>query len=358
MEHPIGTNTLPHRNASDSILGRHDEDDRTRAEQFPSTPITLLDPASKTTVKSLTFGIRTVLHHYYIAKYGDDRDDAGGYEYERFITSGPDWRFLGSGIGRDKESKRHVSNEIGKGFARWFLYTHLGLTYFCPFDDVLERKNADGSRWTRKEEGDLPDYVCGRDRSDVNLLEAKGRYHSVTFKTKEFDSFRSQIARAQLLDAKATPIQVKGFISVARWATEESPRVVAKLLVEEATRTQDDWRTRSARSRAADRRSSRRNTAIAVAIGNRIPLTSLVIRSRLRVAIAIAARAGARRFPAQRAFQRFGLRDFTGDRRTRETGNAFAPFKRDTPRRLTVRAGRKGRFALPRRTRRPRRSQR
>jgi len=86
--------------------------------------------------------------------------------------------FKGAGIGVDTESKCNQSNELGKAFARWFLYTHFGLTYFCPFYDVLERINPDSSRWTKRVAGDLPDYVCGKSKDDVNLLEAKSRSES------------------------------------------------------------------------------------------------------------------------------------------------------------------------------------
>jgi hypothetical protein len=74
---------------------------------------------------------------------------------------------------------------------------------------------------TRRTNGDLPDYVCGKDKTDVNLLEAKGRYRSVTFKSREFEDFRAQIDRAQLLGTDGKPMRVKGFISAMRWATEK-----------------------------------------------------------------------------------------------------------------------------------------
>jgi hypothetical protein len=202
--------------------------------RFPSPlPATLLDRATNDPLEELNVDAKALFHHYFLAKYGDGAEDIGVYEYERMLTGGGDWRYLGSGIGRDKEAKRNVSNELGKGFARWFLYEHFGHTYFCPFDDVLDRKNPDGTTWIRTEDGDLPDYVCGKNTNDPNLLEAKGRYRSVTFRTKEFETFREQIQRARLVDGQGRPIRIKGFIGAARWATQETPRVQSKLWVED-----------------------------------------------------------------------------------------------------------------------------
>ncbi|BCG47248.1 hypothetical protein GEOBRER4_n2075 [Citrifermentans bremense] len=202
-------------------------------EKFQTVPTTLIDPGTGVLYPTLNVELKKLFHHYFLAKYGNSFVDPGFYEYQNMMTAGPDWRFLKAGIGADKESKNNASNELGKAFARWFHSEHLGMVYFCPFEDVLDKINPDGSVWRKKEKGDLPDYVCGTSSTDVNLLEAKGRYRSVTFKTKEFHQFRAQIQRAQLLDAAKKPLQVKGFISVARWASEKTPRVNSKLLVED-----------------------------------------------------------------------------------------------------------------------------
>ena len=199
---------------------------------FPSLPATLLD-ATGNPVTSVTLSMKELFHQYWLAKYGNE--PVGGiFEYEERLTAGPEWRMMGAGIGADTESKRNVSNELGKAFARWFLYKHLGHTYFCPFEVAMERsRSGPGHRWSRREPGDLPDYVCGSGPADINLLEAKGRYSSVTFDTKEFGDFRKQLSRARLCDSAGTELAVKGFISAARWGTEEKPRVKSKLWVED-----------------------------------------------------------------------------------------------------------------------------
>jgi hypothetical protein len=200
--------------------------------KFPALPATLTDPATKAAVGTLPVGVKDLLHHHYLAKHGDDGLDDGVYENERRLTAGPDWRFRGAGIGIDTESRRNGSNEFGKAFARWFLATHFGFTYFCPFNEAMKGGNPDGSTWRRRSAGDLPDFVCGKGERDVNLLEAKGRYSSVTFRRKEFEEFRAQIERVQLIDPEGHALQVKGYISAARWATEATPRVRSQLLVE------------------------------------------------------------------------------------------------------------------------------
>ena len=204
-----------------------------RLNNFSVVPSTLRAPGSKKARSTLQVNVKDVLHHYFIAKYGDDEPDPGVYEYEARLTPGPDWRFQKRGIGRDREGRRNASNELGKGFARWFCYEHLGFTYFCPLEDLIGRANSDGSMWKRIAAGDLPDYVCGPNENDVNILEAKGRYTSVNFSTKEFDTFRAQVMRAALHDPQGAPLSVKGYISAARWATEHKPSIQTRLNVED-----------------------------------------------------------------------------------------------------------------------------
>lgn len=200
--------------------------------KFLPIPTALVDSAGGA-VKSVEVPIKELRHHYYLAKYGSDPDD-GVFEYLKFITKGLDWRMTGDGIGTDKESRGNVSNELGKAFARWFMSKYLGYNYFCDFSTAMKMSIAGGGHeWSRREPGDLPDYVCGEDENGVSLLEAKGRYSSVSFTSKEFEGFRNQIARARLCDAAGNELAVKGFISVARWATENKPNIQSTLFVED-----------------------------------------------------------------------------------------------------------------------------
>jgi hypothetical protein len=79
-----------------------------------------------------------LFHQYWLAKYGDE-PNGGTFEYIKQLSVGPEWRMRGAGIGADTESRRNISNELGKAFARWFMYTHLGHTYFCPFETAMAR---------------------------------------------------------------------------------------------------------------------------------------------------------------------------------------------------------------------------
>lgn len=200
-------------------------------KDFAKIPVVLIDSSTNSVVNDVKVPLKDLFHHYFLAKYGNE-PDPGVYEYERALTSSKDWRFKGSGIGADKESKRNASNELAKGFARWFLYEHEGHTYFAPLEHELKRKRPDKSKWVAKP-GDLPDYVCGPNRWALSLLEVKGRYSSISFGTKEFDSFREQVGRVTLHSASGAAISVKGYISVARWATETTPKTMSKLLVED-----------------------------------------------------------------------------------------------------------------------------
>jgi hypothetical protein len=155
------------------------------------------------------------------------------FEYQRGLTAGPDWRFIGNGIGVDKESKRNVSNELGKAFARWFCSTYLGIHYFAPLEDLIGVPMANGWCWRRAVAGDIPNYVCGNGNLGVMLLEAKGRYRTVNFANAEFTTFRNQIQRAALDDHNGNPVAVKGYIAAARWATTMQANVMSCLYVED-----------------------------------------------------------------------------------------------------------------------------
>ena len=183
--------------------------------------------------REIEFETGALFHHYYLMKYGEDSCPTVDYEYERFLANRRDWRFQGAGIGRDKESKRNVSNELAKAFTRWFLYTYEQLTYFAPFEDQFKMGYASGHRWKKKEDGDLPDFLCGANATDIRLAEAKGRYSSVSFTNADFESFRQQIKRVVLEDAGGKPTSVKGYVSACQWATENTPRTKTKLLVED-----------------------------------------------------------------------------------------------------------------------------
>src|SRR6185437_10937951 len=88
--------------------------------------------------------------------------------------------------------------ELGQAFCRWLLYDHLNITFFAHIGEIMDR-DLSGQlrqcRLERKKDGDLPDYLCTDDAYGVYLAEAKGRYTSIGFKTKEFQGWRNQFDR-------------------------------------------------------------------------------------------------------------------------------------------------------------------
>ena len=63
------------------------------------------------------------------------------------------------------------------------------------------------------------------------------RYESVRPTAKKFLAFRAEIQRGELVDSSGCKHSVKGFVWVARWATQDTPHVRTRLLIEDpATR--------------------------------------------------------------------------------------------------------------------------
>lgn len=183
-------------------------------------------------LEELSFEIDDIYAHYWLCKHGPGTP-IGQFEFLDKISTTGDLRFKADGLGYGTEPKKNISNELAKGFARWFMYRFLDFTYFSPFEHLLNVRQRNGSTWTKRSTGDGPDYICGRAAWDVNVLEVKGRYDSVTFDTVEFQSFRDQVDRARLLDDCGNAIATKAYICAARWATESHPNVMAKLWIED-----------------------------------------------------------------------------------------------------------------------------
>lgn len=73
----------------------------------------------------------------------------------------------------------------------------------------------------RVSKGDTPDYFCAESVDRVFLAEAKGRYSSIAFNSKEFDSWRKQFDRIVFKDAAGTARSIKGHIVATRFVTEQ-----------------------------------------------------------------------------------------------------------------------------------------
>jgi len=81
--------------------------------------------------------------------------------------------------------------------------------------------------------GDAPDYVCARNTQQIFIAEAKGRYSSVSFKNREFEKWRDQFSRIEVLGTSGQAIATKGYIIASRFATEMHPRVHSTIYAED-----------------------------------------------------------------------------------------------------------------------------
>ena len=102
--------------------------------------------------------------------------------------------------------------------------------------EVLDRQAAapfQQFKLVRIAAGDAPDYLCAQDGQRPHLLEAKGRYSSVSFTSHEFASWRDQFGRVELRNAAGQAETIKGYVVATRFATEAKPRLKSTLYAED-----------------------------------------------------------------------------------------------------------------------------
>jgi hypothetical protein len=119
--------------------------------------------------------------------------------------------------------KRHRSSELGHAFCRWFLHDHFDIAYFAHMEHVLNKethKAFNGLRIERVASGDTPDYFCAKNVNKIFLAEAKARYTSVSFASREFVGWRSQFDTVVVKDTAGQLRKVKGLIVATRFCTE------------------------------------------------------------------------------------------------------------------------------------------
>lgn len=181
--------------------------------------------------------LAALYHHFYLDTYGTQppNPDPAQFEHMRFLVPDDELRFQGEGVGASTNAKRAKSSEMGQAFCRWFLHEHLGIKYFAHLDRLIDdtSENLHGFTLQRTAPGDMPDYLCSDGAGCVVLAEAKGRYTSVGFNTKEFGDWRKQFTRVRVLDGKGEAVWVKGHIVATRFATESKPKVQTKLFAED-----------------------------------------------------------------------------------------------------------------------------
>ncbi|RRW39955.1 hypothetical protein EGJ52_23185 [Pseudomonas luteola] len=205
--------------------------------KYQPIPLTLQGANAQSAKTVIDLDLAALYHHYYLDTYGiqPPSPDPAQFEHMRFLTPHDDLRFQGAGVGASTNAKRGKSSEMGQAFCRWFLYEHVEITYFAHLDGLIDKPSNKFHEFTvkRSAQGDIPDYLCSDKAGSVVLAEAKGRYTPVGFHTEDFERWRKQFTRIQVLDAKNEAVRVKGHIVATRFATESKPRVQTKLFAED-----------------------------------------------------------------------------------------------------------------------------
>jgi hypothetical protein len=200
--------------------------------RFPEVPHSLReDPGAGFPKSCIQVNLASLYHHYYLDSYGQvpPDPDPTQFEYFRFFAQGHDFRLAGNGIGISKLRRLHSSAELGQAFCRWFLHDYLDITYFAHIEHVLDKlANHDlgNLRLEKVQSGDVPDYLCASRQHKAHLAEAKGRYSSISFGSREFESWRRQFQRVEAKDSANQSVSLKGFIVGTRFATEKHGSVV------------------------------------------------------------------------------------------------------------------------------------
>jgi hypothetical protein len=195
-------------------------------KDFGSIPASLrVTPTSNVPVETVSVDLGRLYHHYYMDSYEirPDKPDPSEFEYLRFLSHTPDFRFIGSGPGVGTAKRRAISNEMGQSFCRWFLHDHLGIIYFAHMEHVIGKdthRAFNGMKITRNSQGDVPDYLCARSVIEPGIAEAKGRFSAISFDGKQFQEWRDQFSRIKIENRDGEARALKGYIVGTRFATE------------------------------------------------------------------------------------------------------------------------------------------
>lgn len=189
-------------------------------------------------IDELNVDAARLFHHYYLDTrgYAPPNPDPAQFEHLELLLPCTEIRVRGDGFGTGTAFRRNRSNELGQAFCRWFLYEHLGITYFAHLDSVLDRTPDPvlrGLTVKRVQSGDTPDYFCTNSASTAFLAEAKGRTKVISFTNAEFNTWRKQFERVVVEDVNGDKYSVKGHIVATRFATEKNRASVKSTLFAE-----------------------------------------------------------------------------------------------------------------------------
>lgn len=206
--------------------------------KYAPIPDSLQNRSSGSAAIDIPIDMAALFHHYYLDTRGHapPDPDPAHFEHLSFFCADPHLRLKGDGIGTSLAFRISRSNDLGQAFCRWFLYTHLNITYFAHMQTLLDKSATtfSGHRIERIATGDTPDYFCAETRSKVFLAEAKCRRESISFKNAAFSSWRKQFERVVVKDRVGNLRSVKGHIVAVRLAAEsDSLRVQSKLFAED-----------------------------------------------------------------------------------------------------------------------------
>lgn len=211
-----------------------------KLNRYSPIPATLRsDPAVDVASPEITVDLARLYHHYFLDSFdtAPPNPDPAQFEHVQFLLPTEEFRFQGDGLGASPAIRRHRSNELGQAFCRWLLYEHLDVTYFAHVERLLDRqahRPFDGCALHRIASGDAPDYLCATAQGAACLAEAKGRYSSIGFNTKEFARWREQFSRVAFKDASGVTRRLKGHIVATRFSTEsDSARLKSTILAED-----------------------------------------------------------------------------------------------------------------------------
>lgn len=197
------------------------------------------NPSANAPVDEITVDLARLYHHFYLDTRGftPPNPDPAQFDHLSLLLPQTEFRVRGEGFGLGGSFRKHVSNELGQAFCRWFLYEHVNVTYFAHMGSVLGRSTHaafGGITVQRVKNGDTPDYFCAEHSNKVFLAEAKGRATPISFANAEFMKWRKQFETVVVKGPDGVPRSVKGFIVGTRFAAETmSASVKSKLYAED-----------------------------------------------------------------------------------------------------------------------------
>jgi hypothetical protein len=211
------------------------------------------DPQIDSAADRVAINLTSLFQHYYFDSYpaAPPHPDPSRFEYLDLVSDGPDFCLLDHVRYASLVKRRAMSTELGQAFCRLMLEEHFGVVNFAHMNDVLGKQSHpafNGIAVRRIAQGDVPDYLCAGRHGRPCLAEAKGRFTSISFSSREFQRWRDQFSRIAVLDRTGRARSTKGFIVATRLRTVSATSPADVFIEDPATRGEgelgdNDWRT-------------------------------------------------------------------------------------------------------------------